>query len=94
MERLFPPMPQLTRYKHELQQITQESNAVLFQVVDDLLETFLNNQAHSWSASVLSRRRDAFLKRMLAARNAFVASNQKVLMRALSPDGATDLVTA
>ncbi len=92
MERLFPPMPQLAGYKRELQQITQESNAVLFQVVDDLLETYLNGRPHAWSASRLGQRRDAFLARMLNARNTFVAANQDVLMRALYPDRAQELV--
>jgi hypothetical protein len=94
MERLFPPMSQLTRYKLELRKITQESNAVLFQVVDDLLDAFLKDQAHSWSADLLGRKRDAFLNRMLDARNAFVASNQDALMRALHPERAAELVTA
>lgn len=92
MERLFPPMPQLAGYKRELQQITQESNAVLFQVVDDLLETYVNGHPHAWSASRLGQRRDAFLARMLNARNTFVAANQDVLMRALYPDRAQELV--
>jgi radical SAM superfamily enzyme YgiQ (UPF0313 family) len=93
MERLFPPMPKLAEYKHVLRQITQESNAILFQVVDDLLETFLNKRPRSWSAELLGRQRDAFLNRMLEGRNSFVVRNQDVLMRALYPDGAAGLVT-
>jgi radical SAM superfamily enzyme YgiQ (UPF0313 family) len=92
MERLFPPMSQLSKYKQELRKITQESNAMLFQVVDDLLGTYLNGQPHSWSASMLGRERDLFLKRMLETRNTFVASNQAEMMRALYPDQATELV--
>lgn len=83
MEHLFPPMPELNEYKKVLRRITRQSNAVLFQVVDDLLENFLNNRPHSWSAPMLGVRRDAFLSQMLDARNSFVRSNQGVLMRAL-----------
>lgn len=86
MERLFPPMSELGIYKEELRRITQESNAILFQVVDDLLDTYLTGKSHSWSASLLGRQRDLYLRRMLEARNSFVASNQAVMMRALHPD--------
>ncbi|HEV2302736.1 MAG TPA: radical SAM protein [Stellaceae bacterium] len=94
LQRLFPPLPGLNSYKEELRAITRESNAVLFRIVDDLLEGFLRNRPHSWSAGALARRRDAFLKRMIEARNAFVAGNQDVLMRALHPEKAAEFAAA
>jgi hypothetical protein len=82
-------MSQLNRYKKELRKITAESNAILFQVVDDLLDNYESGRPHSWSASLLGRERDSFLQRMLEARNAFVASNQAIMMHALYPDQTT-----
>ena len=67
MERLFPRLPGIATYRKRLRAITRDSNALLFQVVDDLSYAHSDGKPHDWSAAVLQKSCEGFLDALLAA---------------------------
>jgi anaerobic magnesium-protoporphyrin IX monomethyl ester cyclase len=83
IEHLFPDLPDMLDYKILLRDITRESNALLFAVVDELVVAFRDGGAFGRSAESLQGQCGVFLERMLEQRNRFIARHQAVLQEAL-----------
>lgn len=92
MERMCPALEGMEEYRQVVREVTRESNAVLFEVVGQLLEAAwrvepeavaLPADATGWTTEGLKQRRQEFLGWLLAARNAFVARHQAELMASL-----------
>lgn len=88
LEKLFPALPDLAEYRERLRRITQESNEVLFSVVDDLAEYYAAGRPHRWNNGILDGRRRTFVAQLERERNAYIARHQEVLLRALHPEMA------
>ena len=86
MERLTSSLPGLGAYKARLRGITRASNAVLMQVVEELVEQCRRETSSSISKSLLSAQCHSFVEDLLRERNAFVCSNQNDLLRVLEPE--------
>lgn len=84
IERLFPSVPGLATYKATLKQLTRTSNAVLFDVVEDLVHAFVAGRRASWSAEVLQDQCRGFVEKLLRERNGFILRCQPILLRALN----------
>jgi hypothetical protein len=90
MERLFPRLPGIAAYRKRLRAITRDSNALLFQVVDDISLAYTGGRPHKWSAVMLRERCQGFLGAFLDERNRFVVRNQNILLAALERDAARE----
>jgi anaerobic magnesium-protoporphyrin IX monomethyl ester cyclase len=86
MERLMPELPGLSTYHSTLQSITRDSNAVLFETVEQLVEDCRDRRPSSISRSELGSRSRTFVDLLVRQRNAFVLSNQPALLRALDEE--------
>jgi radical SAM superfamily enzyme YgiQ (UPF0313 family) len=86
MERLFPSLPDLPAYKDALREIIRGSNALLFQVVEEMSYSFSEDKPTAWKSEVLQAACQDFLDRFLGERNAFVYRNQAALLRALGQE--------
>jgi anaerobic magnesium-protoporphyrin IX monomethyl ester cyclase len=93
MQRLFPALPDLPQYKQLLRDLTRKSNAVLFHVVEDLLDAVSEERPPIWNTTMLNNERQRFLEQLLEIRNGFVESNRRVLMQALHPEDYMQAVT-
>jgi len=90
MERLFPRLPGIATYRKRLRTITRNSNALLFQVVDDLSYAHSDGKPHDWSGAVLQKSCEGFLDAFLDERTRFVGRNQDILLAALQRDAARE----
>jgi radical SAM superfamily enzyme YgiQ (UPF0313 family) len=86
MKGLFPELPDMPDYEETLRRITQASNDLLFRVVDDLSKAFLDERVYKCDSEAIRARCGELLDRLLAARNAFVARHQSVLLATLRQD--------
>ena len=86
MDRLFPTLPGFVEYKQALAGITRASNAVLFDVVEDLLALASHGRPKTWTNSRLDARRQRFLEELLHERNRFVERHRQTLLHALHPE--------
>jgi len=86
MDSLFPDLPDMPDFKETLRTITQTSNNLLFDVVNELSSAFENDKAHDCDAGAMQARCSALLDRLMDARNTFVARNQALLLEALKQD--------
>jgi anaerobic magnesium-protoporphyrin IX monomethyl ester cyclase len=87
MERLFPPLPGMSRYKDTLRRITKGSNDLLLNVVEDLSYVYSDGRPNGWDAADVEKQRLKVLKVLRAERDAFILSNQERLLEALEVDG-------
>jgi hypothetical protein len=83
IERLFPSVPDIWTYKDILRRITKDSNNVLFDVVEDLVYTFLENGSPRYSQSALRNQCGVFVEDLLEARNEFVLANRHHFLQEL-----------
>jgi hypothetical protein len=92
MERMTPGLEGMDEYKRTVRWITQESNAILFEVMDQLLAAarradpaaeHLGKDATSWTVEALKQRKQEFLEILLTQRNAFVGRHQPALLDSL-----------
>jgi hypothetical protein len=90
MERLFPRLPGIAAYRKRLRAITRDSNALLFQVVEDLSYAHSDGKPHDWSAAVLQKSCAGFLDAFLDERTRFVGRNQDILLEALQRDAGEE----
>ena len=88
MERMCPALPGLPDLKQTVRRLTQESNDILFQVVDELLNIAVNGGATTWTNAKLDRHRRQFLDQLLDARNAYVSLHQNALLDSLQIDAS------
>ncbi|MBV8793814.1 MAG: hypothetical protein JO136_02635, partial [Hyphomicrobiales bacterium] len=89
MERLFPLLPGIDDYKARLKEITRSSNALLFEVVEDMADFHERGQAHDWSAEALRARCQGFVETLLAERDDFVSRNQDAFLASLNLESET-----
>jgi radical SAM superfamily enzyme YgiQ (UPF0313 family) len=83
MERLLPWLPGIGTYRSTIQEVTRASNALLFEVIEDMANFHEHGQPHRWSNETLRERCRHFVRSFLAERNDFVSSNQDALMASL-----------
>jgi anaerobic magnesium-protoporphyrin IX monomethyl ester cyclase len=83
MERLFPTLPGMARYKSSLRRITRESNDLLLRVVEDLSYVYSDGRKNRRGRAEVEEYRERFLDELLEKRNSFVFRNQAILLRAL-----------
>ena len=83
IERLYPGVRDLPTYRAELQSLTRDSNAVLFDVVEGLAHDFIAGRSSVFEKDALSEQCRRFVDKLLASRNAFIARSQAEVVRAL-----------
>ena len=83
LERLFPNLPGMPLYRDELRQLTRESNALLFDLIDGLSRVYSDGTDYAVDSDGLRQRCSALLERLLQQRNAFIARHQADLLQAL-----------
>jgi hypothetical protein len=83
LERLFPPLHDMSSYKQALRQLTRASNDILFQIVEDTSRAFSRNIDNPWSRELLDAECRRFLDTLLELRNGFILRHQETLLRAL-----------
>ena len=89
LERLYPSVPRLADYRESLRRITQATNEVLFDVVEDLARAFMDGRPAASSAPELEARCSTYLDALMRERNGFVLSVQPLLLQALHLDGSS-----
>jgi anaerobic magnesium-protoporphyrin IX monomethyl ester cyclase len=94
LEKLFPLLPDTDSYKRTLRQITQSSNALLFQVVEDLCDAYANGSAHTWAAGTLQERSSVFLNRLVTERDTFIGRHQRLLMDVIQQYNSAGMASA
>ena len=87
LERLFPPLSDLDRYKQHLRTITRESNDMLFTVVEEMAQAHEQGTRETWSEDKIESQCQAFLHCLLFERNEFVYRHQEMLLQALAIKG-------
>ena len=90
MERLFPALPGMAKYTKSLRRITRKSNNLLLRVVEDLSYVYSDNRENRWVPEEIEESRKKVLQEFIEERNAFVYSNEEILLGALGPEA--DLV--
>ena len=88
IERLFPPLPGLREYAAIVRQITREANEVLFCVMEDMTDFYIDGKASAWSADRLTACSRHLLSKLLEKRNAFIYGNKEILIEALQETAA------
>ncbi len=83
IDGLFPRLSGMDPYRDSLRRITRESNALLFEVVDDLRQAFAAGGAHRWHAGRLQASAEDFLRQLVAERNEFIVRHQGALLMSL-----------
>ncbi|MDQ2936348.1 MAG: B12-binding domain-containing radical SAM protein [Acidobacteriota bacterium] len=88
MERLFPTLPGLPKYKKKLRRITMTSNDLLLRVVEDLSYVYSDAREFGWDPEEIEKSRRLVLEDLHSERDAFVLRHQEILLGALQLDGA------
>jgi radical SAM superfamily enzyme YgiQ (UPF0313 family) len=83
IERLFPPLPGMSKYRQQLSRITKASNDLLLGVVEDLSYVHSDGRANPWDPEDVERRRKQVIEDLMTARDAFVLRHQGMLLDAL-----------
>jgi anaerobic magnesium-protoporphyrin IX monomethyl ester cyclase len=83
IERLFPSVPDLPNYKSMLRRITKASNEVLFDVVEDLVQAFLEDRPPRYAKEALQDQCRVFVRELLQERDAFVFQRQQFFLQEL-----------
>jgi hypothetical protein len=81
---LFPRLPDTDDYDQTLRRYTAQSNARLFEVVENLADSYETGRGDEPDVRMLRTYCSDILQRVLAERNTFVARNQAVLLEALA----------
>jgi radical SAM superfamily enzyme YgiQ (UPF0313 family) len=89
MERLFPALPGLLKYKKKLRRITKTSNDLLLRVVEDLSYVYSDGRENPWNPDEVEKSRQQFLEDLHTERDAFVLRHQEILLDALQFDAAS-----
>jgi hypothetical protein len=85
---MCPALPDLPQLKQTVRRLTQTSNEILFEVVEDLLNIAISGGTTTWTNERLDIYRRQFLDELLEARNAFVSRHQNALLDSLEIDAA------
>ena len=92
MERLFPQLPQMRRYKTRLRRITKRSNSLLLNVVENLTYVYSDKREIDWDPQQIEANRKQVLEDLITERDDFVIENQDLLLETLRQDGLPGLV--
>ena len=84
MERLFPGLPDIQDYKTALKSVTAASNAMLFQVIEDISYAITEGRPHGWTSDRLRTEGAGFIAQFREARDGFVLRNRDVFRAALA----------
>jgi radical SAM superfamily enzyme YgiQ (UPF0313 family) len=88
VERLYPLVRDLDGYQEALRHITRRSNAVLFDVVEELAHAFTQGRPASCSAETLQAQSGALVQQLLRERTEFIMRNQDILLQSLESQKA------
>jgi anaerobic magnesium-protoporphyrin IX monomethyl ester cyclase len=94
MERLFPALPDIRRYKAALKAVTAASNEMLFQVIEDISLSITEGRPHQWTTDKLRNDAACFIDQFRQARDGFVTRNQHVFREALAKEVTREVVVA
>lgn len=83
MKHLFPTLPGMAKYIKSLRRITKKCNNLLLQVTEDLSYVFSDNKENPWDGAEVEELRKSFLEEFITARDAFVYTNQEIMLDAL-----------
>lgn len=86
IERLFPALPGLPKYKKKLRRITKTSNELLLRVVEDLSYVYSDGRENHWDPDEIEKSRQQVLENLHTERDAFVLRHQEILLDALQLD--------
>jgi anaerobic magnesium-protoporphyrin IX monomethyl ester cyclase len=89
IERLFPVLPGMDEYKETLRGITRRSNELLLRVVEDLSYHFSDGKPLTWTPEIVNEAREQVLDELLRERDAFVHSNETIIIETLESSGLT-----
>ncbi len=89
LKRLFPTLPGMHGYELDLRRITQGSNQLLLDVVENLTYFHTEGRPKVTDPAALERKRKLILREFLATRNAFVFEHQSILLEALGVEPAS-----
>jgi anaerobic magnesium-protoporphyrin IX monomethyl ester cyclase len=92
MERLFPALPGMQRYKKTLRGITKTSNDLLLSIVEDLSYVYSDGRENRWDPQEIEASRKQGLDDLLTERDAFVLKHQEILLEVLKRDAAPVLI--
>jgi anaerobic magnesium-protoporphyrin IX monomethyl ester cyclase len=87
IERLLPRLPDLHEYGDKLRRITAASNAVLCDVLEELVDVCRKSAASALSRDTLGAQCRAFAAELVSERDAYMLKNQGALLDALEPNG-------
>ncbi len=81
LDRLYPEIKKSVReYELQVAQITKESNNLLLNVVEELLQLCLNRKEMTLSKQFVDRSRIEFIKQLLQIRDPFILEHQNTIM--------------
>jgi anaerobic magnesium-protoporphyrin IX monomethyl ester cyclase len=90
MRGLFPPLEGLAQYNEKLKEITQAANEFLFDVVQQVWDSYCLGVEARCTPESIREACLAFQRELLEERNSFVAGQQSVLLQALSRETALE----
>ena len=94
LDRLFPSLSGFVEYRQRLAALTRESNDVLFEVVEELLDRAERGHAKTWTNAQLNTCQREFTQRLLQERNGFIEGHRATLMLALHPEATVEASVA
>jgi radical SAM superfamily enzyme YgiQ (UPF0313 family) len=83
VERLYPRVRDLALYEQALRRITRRSNAVLLDVVEELVHAFTQGRPANCSAETLQVESGVLVEDLLRERREFILRNQDILLQSL-----------
>lgn len=78
--QLFPQVEGLPAYRETLRNITRESNAVLFKVIEDVAQACMDARRPKVAHSTIEKTCHAFADTLYATRDAFILNNQELML--------------
>ena len=84
IEKMFPSMPGFEAYRQELRELTRESNALLFQIVETLADAYEAGLEVDIPRDKLDDACNDYVQRLVSLRNDFVYGNSNRFDAALS----------
>lgn len=83
MNALFPALEGFQNYREQVRAITAGANAVLFDVIEQVMTAHRDHGSHRWTPQAVKTACEGFQEKLLDQRTAFVRRNQSVMLEAL-----------
>ena len=83
MSALFPALERFEQYREQVRTITAGANAVLFDVIEQVMAAHRDHSSHRWTPQAVKAACEGFQRRLLDQRTAFISRNQSVMLEAL-----------